>query len=132
MTGRYRVDTTDTTLGDIDVIAVERVVNGDNGPHPTLTDAEQQFAAVAMFRRGAGPRTVAEAVGATERVVQRWRREAGLVPQARGEPPPCGTRSAYQRHLRRGETPDHACREANNAAHRRLLATGSTLAGGRA
>lgn len=27
----------------------------------------------------------------------------------------CGTYGAYQRHLRRDETPDDACREANNA-----------------
>lgn len=26
---------------------------------------------------------------------------------------PCGTVSAYERHLRKGETPDAACREAN-------------------
>ena len=28
---------------------------------------------------------------------------------------PCGTTAAYQRHLRHGETPCDACREANNA-----------------
>lgn len=31
---------------------------------------------------------------------------------------PCGSRAAYQRHLRRGEEPCDACRLANNAEHR--------------
>ncbi|WP_395109829.1 hypothetical protein [Actinomadura sp. SCN-SB] len=31
---------------------------------------------------------------------------------------PCGTTAAYQRHLRRGETPCDACREASNAENR--------------
>lgn len=30
---------------------------------------------------------------------------------------PCGTRAAYERHLRRKEPVDDACREANNAAN---------------
>lgn len=31
---------------------------------------------------------------------------------------PCGTRSAYKRHLRRNETPCDDCRHANNVWHR--------------
>ena len=33
-------------------------------------------------------------------------------------PKPCGTRAAYQRHLRRGETPDEACTAAKRAYDR--------------
>jgi len=39
---------------------------------------------------------------------------------------PCGTRSAYQRHLRRREPIDEPCRIANTRADRRLRTTGST------
>ncbi|MFJ9214268.1 hypothetical protein [Streptomyces sp. NPDC102264] len=41
--------------------------------------------------------------------------------------PLCGTRSAYQRHLRLKEPTDEACRAAN-AAHDRALRTGPTRA----
>jgi WhiB family redox-sensing transcriptional regulator len=40
--------------------------------------------------------------------------------------PPCGTPAAYQRHLRREEPIDQACREANAAARRQYRRTGST------
>ncbi|MBL1108024.1 WhiB family transcriptional regulator [Streptomyces sp. 5-8] len=47
-------------------------------------------------------------------------------------PAPCGTKSAYNRHRRRGETPCQACNDANNAAYARYRATGSTkVAAGR-
>lgn len=42
----------------------------------------------------------------------------------------CGTRSAYQRHVRRGEPIDEACRAANRVADRRLRNTGTTKAAG--
>lgn len=40
----------------------------------------------------------------------------------------CGTRTAYQRHLQRGETPCGPCRQANTDADRRLRNTGTTRA----
>ena len=44
----------------------------------------------------------------------------------RGGPPrtlaPCGTTAAYARHLRHGEQPCDACREANAERHRALYA----------
>ncbi|MGW1612411.1 WhiB family transcriptional regulator [Streptomyces sp. NPDC002285] len=39
---------------------------------------------------------------------------------------PCGTRAAYQRHLRRGEPVDEACRAANAREAGRYRRTGST------
>jgi hypothetical protein len=39
---------------------------------------------------------------------------------------PCGTISAYRRHLRRDEQPDRACLAANTAATQRYRETGST------
>jgi len=38
----------------------------------------------------------------------------------------CGSRSAYQRHVRKGEPIDPACRAANTAADNRLRRSGST------
>ncbi|MGW7262143.1 WhiB family transcriptional regulator [Streptomyces sp. NPDC054842] len=44
------------------------------------------------------------------------------------KPPPCGTRAAYQRHLRRREPVDEACRAANSRSAGRYRRTGSTTA----
>ena len=44
------------------------------------------------------------------------------------KPAPCGTRSAYQRHVKNREPIDEPCRAANTAADRRLRSTGSTKA----
>ncbi|MEU0332183.1 WhiB family transcriptional regulator [Streptomyces sp. NPDC006193] len=74
-----------------------------------LTGAQR--AAVAAERRGQLP------VAAT------------TAPPGSGRPPaPCGTRSAYNRHLRKGEPVDAACRAANNRAYAEYRATGSTKA----
>lgn len=47
-------------------------------------------------------------------------------PTGRPRSAPCGTRSAYQRHLRNKEPIDDACRDANSASRRAWAATGST------
>ncbi|ELP64101.1 transcription factor WhiB [Streptomyces turgidiscabies Car8] len=39
---------------------------------------------------------------------------------------PCGTRAAYQRHVRKGEPVDDACRAANNAGKREHARSGTT------
>ncbi|WP_062641544.1 WhiB family transcriptional regulator [Streptomyces maremycinicus] len=51
-------------------------------------------------------------------------RAPGGVP--RGQPAPCGTRAAYQRHLRLREPVDEACRVANARSAGRYRRTGST------
>lgn len=48
-------------------------------------------------------------------------------PRTGRKPAQCGTRSAYQRHVRNGEPIDPACRAANTSADRRLRRTGSTV-----
>ncbi|MFG1671032.1 WhiB family transcriptional regulator [Streptomyces sp. Y7] len=55
-------------------------------------------------------------------------RSAPLDPAgpSRVGPAPCGTRAAYQRHLRRGEPVDEACRAANAREAGRYRRTGST------
>ncbi len=52
--------------------------------------------------------------------------QAPPQPRTGGRPAPCGTRSAYQRHVKKGEPIDEACRAANTTADRRLRTTGST------
>ncbi|WP_328495271.1 WhiB family transcriptional regulator [Streptomyces sp. NBC_00414] len=49
------------------------------------------------------------------------------APRLRSEPAPCGTRSAYQRHVRRGEPVDDACRAANARGASQYRRTGTTL-----
>ena len=44
-------------------------------------------------------------------------RKRGGAPRT---PAPCGTTAAYARHLRNGEQPCDACREANAERHRAL------------
>ncbi|MEU9874761.1 WhiB family transcriptional regulator [Streptomyces phaeochromogenes] len=48
------------------------------------------------------------------------------TPLLRSEPAPCGTRSAYQRHVRRGEPVDDACRAANARGASQYRRTGTT------
>lgn len=48
-------------------------------------------------------------------------------PRTGRKPAECGTRSAYQRHVKKGEPIDDRCRAANTAADRRLRTTGSTV-----
>lgn len=74
----------------------------------------------ALARRGLSTAEIARALGIRPDRVARLRpdREPGLAP--------CGTRTAYNRHRRRGEPVDEACRLANNesAARRRRRAAG--------
>lgn len=85
------------------------------------------------FRTG----LVANTTGAQRWSIEQQRKAAAGVPKpkpkrkpTRRPPsksvPPCGTPAAYQRHLRREEPIDQACREANAAARRQYRRTGST------
>lgn len=64
---------------------------------------------------------------ATERARQQAAAQGQEPPKPRTgrRPAPCGTRSAYQRHVKKREPIDDACRAANTAADRRLRTTGS-------
>ncbi|SDM47434.1 Transcription factor WhiB [Streptomyces sp. cf386] len=52
--------------------------------------------------------------------------QAPPKPRTGRKPAKCGTRSAYQRHVKNGEPIDDACRAANTAADNRLRRTGTT------
>ncbi|MBP5930156.1 WhiB family transcriptional regulator [Streptomyces sp. LBUM 1479] len=65
---------------------------------------------------------------------QRAKLHAGdRAPKPKAKPPgpgrphaPCGTRSAYERHRRKGEPIDQACRDAQALSNREYRRTGST------
>lgn len=52
--------------------------------------------------------------------------QAPPKPRTGRRPAPCGTRSAYQRHVKKGEPIDPACRAAKRESDRRLRTTSST------
>ena len=55
---------------------------------------------------------------------RKWRAARGARTGQPGRPvtAPCGTRSAYMRHLNRNETPCQACKDANSAHQREYYA----------
>lgn len=68
-------DVTDST--DIDWIAVERTITGDQ-PRPELTRAEQQEAAIILVLAGVAEKATAHIVGVAPRQVARWKLARGL------------------------------------------------------
>lgn len=108
--------TTDTMLGDVDLVAVERVVRGD-APLPVLSLGERRVAGWLMLCAGFASGVVAERVGVEVRTVERWRVRGGppvsVVRGVRRERARCGTRSGYKRHLREGVPGCVSCVEAN-------------------
>ncbi|MEV0114642.1 WhiB family transcriptional regulator [Streptomyces sp. NPDC050844] len=65
---------------------------------------------------------------ARDRTEQRQQAPAPEPAKTGRKPAECGTRSAYQRHVRKGEPIDDACRAANTQADHRLRTTGTTKA----
>lgn len=63
-------------------------------------------------------------VGFSRYIVRRVLNEEGIQLSGPGRPlakPSCGTRAAYNRHLRNGEPVDDACRQANTRERRQKL-----------
>lgn len=63
--------------------------------------------------------------GTTEIKTKRGGKRTPRTPRAKREPAPCGTRAAYTRHRRNGETPDQACIDANAEYMRRQREAGA-------
>jgi len=102
-TPNYRQVATDTTAIEtddqlIDLVAIERAVNG--GDAGNLTTTEKTYAVRVMRERGMSASAVAARMGVDERTVARW--TAGQTPTGRVLAP-CGTKQARQRHRKRGE-----------------------------
>lgn len=89
-------------------------------PAPPTATQRVRHQVNTLLDRGLSPSEVARALGIPEARVNRIR------PQSTERLAACGTRSAYHRHLRRGEPIDDACRAANNesASRRRKAAQG--------
>ncbi|MFC7909019.1 WhiB family transcriptional regulator [Streptomyces nigra] len=68
--------------------------------------------------------------GAQRAAIAKARGEKSKLPEGSRGPgrplAPCGTRSAYQRHIKRSEPVDAACQAANAAASKDYLVTGTT------
>jgi hypothetical protein len=120
-----------STHPDLDRVAVDRAVRGENVP---LTAAERVRAAqILVTEHGATLKATAALLHASRHTVAGWR-DAGWVSGARPDPRPrtvrppavCGTLRMYKIHRRRGEDCPR-CRAANTAASRRYRATGSTV-----
>jgi hypothetical protein len=114
---RIYPSTTDTVVGDLDLIAIERAANGD-GP-VTLTIPEQVEAARLMDAHGVGLSEAAQRLGTAVARLQTWKSRGWTAPACHLQPPPkqapCGTRGGYQRHLRRHERVCEPCKAANTA-----------------
>lgn len=126
--------TTDTFDGDLDLVAIEHALNGEP---VTLTGPEKIHAARLLDARGLDPKNIGKRIGSDPSTVTGWKANGwkpGKHPKSRistkprREPPKCGEPRMYRKHLRDGETPCRACREANAAADRRYRLTGTTAA----
>jgi transposase-like protein len=123
---RLYASTTDTFDGDLDFIAIEYALNGEQ---VKLTTAEKIHAARILTGRGYGVVDIARRVGVTRDTVNAWQSNGWQQgkpgpKKPRREPPKCGEPRMYRQHLRNGEKCDE-CRAANAAADRRYRLTGS-------
>ena len=98
-----------------DLFAVDRLCAGD--PPARFTVAERRAAVLELTGRGWSAAEVADQLCCSVRTVVRYRRSTRRIYQAALVP--CGTATAYQRHLRHGETPCAPCRAASSAVRRR-------------
>lgn len=124
--GRLYASTTDTSDGDLDLIAVEHALNGEPAP---LTGPEKIYAARLLDQRGLSADAIGHLIGSAPATVRGWKRN-GWKPggprklaTVRTEPV-CGERRMYRQHLKNGERCD-VCRAANAAADRRYRLTGT-------
>lgn len=130
---RLYVSTTATCDGDLDLIAVEKALNGEP---VSLTPAEKIHAARLLDDRGLATKNIAQRIGCDSSTVNGWRDNGWKPgphpktrPRAAPRPEPvCGDPRMYRRHVKNGES-CAVCRAANAAADRRYRLTGSRTAG---
>ncbi|MEV6478057.1 hypothetical protein [Streptomyces sp. NPDC051657] len=114
---------TETMRGQLDLIAIERAVNG---PAPEgMTGLELHEAARILLAQGATITTVSIQLRMSKERIRGWFPE--LVPVSLGDYV-CGTPRAYRRHLRLGETCRECCaaNSANDRAVKRGLPSAAT------
>lgn len=126
---RHYASTTATYDGDLDLIAIEKALNGEP---VKLTADEKRYAARILDARGFDFTAIGKRIGSGSNTVEGWKRNGWKpgrpsVPRVYSLPtePKCGEARMYRRHLKNGEKPCDACRAANAAADRRYRLTGS-------
>jgi hypothetical protein len=126
---RLYASTTVTFDGDLDLIAIDRALNGE---HVKLTADEKRYAARILDARGYDLTAIGKRIGSDRTTVEGWKRNdwkpgPSSIPPTYSLPaePKCGEPRMYRRHLKNGEKPCDACRAANAAADRRYRLTGS-------
>jgi hypothetical protein len=128
----YLTIATDTTmLGDLDVIAMERALNGE--APMGMTRMEKATVAKMLADRGVTPWEIAQQLHMGLSTVRKWQANdwdpAGTKssPRRGRRVARCGTPGGYKRHLSRSETTCPACRAANAEADRRYRLTGTKV-----
>lgn len=81
-------------------------------PHPPKARLRLAHRALPLYQQVADTAVIAQVLGVEEDELREALRAAGVSFAAALAP--CGTRSAYNRHLRNKEPVDEACRQANN------------------
>lgn len=97
-----------------------RVNNGQPLPKPLRDRIES------MIRDGWTNKAIVAEFDINPSTVSAYRKRLGIPSPYVSRAAECGTRSAYQRHVKRGEPIDDACRQANTDADNRLRRTGTT------
>ena len=120
----------------IDLIAVERAANGLRKGW-TLTPEEARYTASLLFRHQLSYSLIASRVGVSGATLKIWFLEQAVPGDERlartgtrttlRPPVQCGTRSGYDRHLRRGETTCQPCKQAKAAADRHYRLHGTSI-----
>jgi len=99
--------------GHIDLVAVERAVNGEAPAY--MTPDEKRAAADVLVKNNFGVKEISERTGVRPALLTQW--FPHLAPQRLGEPK-CGTVRGYRRHHSRGEKACTLCRTANSTVDR--------------
>lgn len=122
---RYYTSTTITFDGDLDLIAVDRALNGES---VTLSIPEKIHAARILDGRGLDFTRIGKRIGSDRTTVAGWKdngwKPGKPTPKAKRTPAKCGEARMYRQHVARGEKCD-ICKAANAAADRRYRLTGS-------
>jgi hypothetical protein len=126
---RLYASTVATFDGDLDLIAIEKALNGEP---VKLTIPEKIHAARILDARGHDFTAIGKCIKSDRSTIAGWK-AAGWQPappvyQRPAPRPParCGEARMYRQHLKRGEHCD-VCRAANAAADRRYRTTGSQV-----
>lgn len=99
--------------GDVDLVAVERAVNGETPAY--MTTDEKRAAAGVLVGNDFKVKAISDRLGVRPELLADWFPQ--LAPQKLGEPR-CGTVRGYRLHHRNGEKACTPCRTANSAVDR--------------